>query len=202
MMENLPIVYDPCTGTLFLVKNVGNQVLLMSPGLELTRLVVEDKNWMNLDHYYPDHEGSLFHYLCMTGETVVANDLFEPLLMIGETHDEAEVNRCVQHLTHWGVLSDKSDVKLELYVRRREDRRGGYLVEISGDGYNSPGNGSAKVAAEYLGQALIDVVRTGLFPSVSVSFKCFDGEDQALKDEVASLVRKMVSDEKRIKITN
>ena len=202
MMEKLPIVYETCTGTLFLVKNVGNQALLLSPGLELTRLVVEDKNWMNLDHYCPDHEGSLFHYLCMTGETVVAYDLFVPLLSIGDTHNEAEVNRCVQHLTHWGVLSDKSDVKLELYVKRSEDGRGGYLVGVSGDGYSSPCNGSAEVAAECLSQALIDVVRTGLFPSVSVSFDCFHDEDQMLKDEVASVVREMVSDEKRIKIKN
>ena len=167
-MENLPIVYESQIGTLFLVKNVGRQTLLMAPNMELTTLDVEDKNWMNFDHFYPEHEGSYFHYLCMTGEKVCSEDLIVPLLQMGEMLEEDEILRHARHLKYWGIESDMEPVTLNLCVRTERNSPGHKSYEIFGGGVLMRGNATTECTAEVIGYALLYAAKTGFFSSITL----------------------------------
>ncbi|MBR2775941.1 MAG: hypothetical protein IKD75_02335 [Prevotella sp.] len=199
-MEKLPIVYESLIGTLFLVKNVGSQTLLMAPGMELTRLDVEDKNWMNLDHFYPDHEGSYFHYLCMTGEKVCSEDLIVPLLNMGEMQEEEEILRNARHLKHWGVESDMEPVTLNFCVKTERNSPGQKSYEIFGNGVLMRGNPTPECTAEAIGYSLLHTAKTGFFSTIKVTITGFNEEDKAAAGEIFDKVCEIVQDEGKIKV--
>lgn len=201
-MENLPIVYESQIGTLFLVKNVGRQTLLMAPNMELTTLDVEDKNWMNFDHFYPEHEGSYFHYLCMTGEKVCSEDLIVPLLQMGEMLEEDEILRHARHLKYWGVESDMEPVTLNLCVRTERNSPGHKSYEIFGGGVLMRGNATTECTAEVIGYALLYAAKTGFFSSINVSINGAIDEENAAAEDVYEKVCEIVKGEEIIKMVD
>ena len=52
MEKNLIVVYESEIGTPFVVKPVGGQVLLLSPGQDLIRLEVDNVNWRAQENTY------------------------------------------------------------------------------------------------------------------------------------------------------
>lgn len=199
-MEKLPIVYDNSTGTLYLVKNEGRQTLLMAPSRLLSTLEVEDTNCTELEYIHPYDNDTLFKYLCMTGETVNAEDLIQPILKMGEIQEESEMKRVTRQLKHWGVVSDMEPVRLDLDVRTQLIRDGSESVEILGDGVCMVGNATAECAAETLATALLYAADTDFFPSIVVSITAFLEKDKALSEEVFKMVREQVQHEAVIKI--
>lgn len=201
-MEKLPIVYESLIGTLFLVKNVGNQTLLMAPGLELTKLDVEDKNWMILDHFYPDQEGSLFNFLCMTGEKVCSEDLIVPFLKMGDMHEEEDVLRHARHLKHWGVQSDMEPMTLNFILRIERKINGQKSYDIFGGGAYMRGNPTTDCAADILGHSLLFAARTGFFSSITISIGGVRDEEKAEAEDVFEKVCEIVKDEAIIKMVD
>lgn len=201
-MEKLPIVYESLIGTMFLVKNVGNQTLLMAPGLELTKLDVEDKNWMNLDHFDPDQEGSNFNYLCMTGDKVCSEDLIVPFLKLGDMNDEEDVLRHARQLKYWGVESDMEPMTLNFILRTERDINGHKSYDIFGSGAYMRGNPTTDCAADILGHSLLFAARTGFFSSIIVSIGGVRDEEKAEADDVFEKVCEIVKDEGIIKMVD
>ena len=199
-MEKLPIVYDSITGTLFLVKNVGRQTLLMAPNMELTTLDVEDKNWMNFDHFYPDHKGSYFNYICMTGEKVCSEDLIVPLMKLGYVHEKAEMEKVARQLRHWGVVSDMVPVSLEVNVKTNVYKDGSECIEIYGDGFRMIGCATTECAAESLAYALLYAADSDFFLSIVVSIRAFSEKDMKVSKEVYEKVCEFVQHDGTIKI--
>ena len=80
MEKNLIVVYESEIGTPFVVKPVGDQVLLLSPGQDLIRLEVDNVNWRAQESTYVRNGESKFCYLGMTGEQISKYDMFDFLI--------------------------------------------------------------------------------------------------------------------------
>jgi len=201
-MEKLPIVYESLIGTLFLVKNVGSQTLLMAPNMNLTTLDVGDKNWTNLEEYFPDNDGSCFNYLCMTGEKVCSEDLIVPFLKMADMSEEEDVLKNARQLRHWGVESDMEPVTLNLNLVSERERIGQKSYKLFGSGVCLSRNPTTECTADVIGYSLLYAAKTGFFPSIKVSIRGIKKEDITAAEEVLEKVCEIVQGEEIIKMVD
>ena len=199
MEKNLVVVYDNGIGLPFLLKPMGKQVLLLSPGIELSRLRIDNINW-DLDAIGdPKGYESEFCYLCMTGESISANRMFALLMKSQEVGNEETIHNRVETLDQWGVSCTYEPVNLKIDLSM-VTINGVDDYKYSGDGFISFGYSNAVCVTETLGNALKNVFSSGLFPEINVEVKVNNlGEDGP--ELVELLLDKIVGDEVDIHVT-
>ena len=198
MEKNLVVVYEKDIAEPFLLKPVGNHVLLLSPGLELSRLRVDAINWDNEDRESLTYE-SEFCYLCMTGETISANRMFGLLMKSQAVGDEEAVHNIVETLDQWGVHCpyEAVNIKMDLSV---VEFNGKCDYKYSGDGFCSYGYTSSIYAAEALGWALKNVLSSGIFPEFNIEVKT-NNLTETGRELAVKMLNKIVGDEVDIHVT-
>lgn len=199
MEKNLVVVYDNGIGLPFLLKPMGKQVLLLSPGIELSRLRIDNINW-DVDAI-GDTKGceSEFCYLCMTGEEISTNSMFGLLMKTQNVGDEQAIRETVEILRQWDVncpykpVNCKVDLSM-VTINGRDD------YKYSGDGFCSYGFSNAVCVTEALGYALKNVLSSGLFPEINIEVKANNLAEHG--PELAELILdRIIGDEFNIHVT-
>ena len=199
MEKNLVVVYEKDIAVPFLLKPMGNQVLLLSPGLELSQLNVEAQNWDNDDRDYNNNFESRFDYLCMTGETISANRMFELLMKSQNVGDEQSVHQIIETLRQWGVNCPYEAVNFKIDLSMVEIN-GKKDYKYSGDGFVSFGFTSPVYVTEALGYALKNVLSPGIFPWMDIEVKISDFSESG-HELAVMMLDKVVGDEEDLHIT-
>lgn len=169
MEKNLIVVYDSEVGTPFVVKPVGNQVLLLSPGMELTRLDVREQNWNNPVEMC-SHEGeSKFCYLGMTGEEVSGETMFALLIRLfdADCYDKSNYKILLDTFKRWGISCpyEPLNVKLHLYTSLSS---GVKEYHFAGYDFNDYMCNRCVNMIILLGETLQLIALTGLFPEINI----------------------------------
>jgi hypothetical protein len=169
-MEKYVVVYDNGIGEPFLLKSFGNQVLLLSPGLEVSRLRVNAVNWNNdILEDKNDYE-SKFNYLCMTGEQISANSMFSLLMLVLNCGDYESVKSTIEKLANWGIGCPYEPVNMEISVFKRE-RNNDVEYCYAGEGFMNIAIANPNALGMVLGFALSDIMRTSLFPEINLEIR-------------------------------
>ena len=199
MEKNLVVVFEKDIAEPFLLKPVGNHVLLLSPGLELSRLRVDAINWDNDDRESKHNYESEFCYLCMTGETISANRMFGMLMKSQDVGNEETVHNIVETLDQWGVHCpyEAVNIKIDLSMIEINGMRN---YKYSGDGFCSDSYTSSIYVAEALGWALKNVLNSGIFPEFNVEVKT-NGLSEAGHELAVMMLDKIVGNEADIHVT-
>ena len=201
MEKNLVVVYESEVGLPFVLKPVGDQVLLLSPGLELSRLEVEEKNRNNPIMCRP-HEGeSKFCYLCMTGEEIKGERMFALLIKAfgADCYNGGNYKDLLDIFSQWGisVRNEPLNVKMHLYKR---EKAGLTEYHFMGEGFNDYLCSNCVEMSSYLGDTLQLIALTGLFSEINIEVS----QGAFTTDEfVATEIRlsEMLKDEKSISLT-
>ena len=169
-MEKNVVVYDNGIGEPFMLKSFGNQVLLLSPGVELSRLRVNAVNWNNdILEDKGDYE-SKFNYLCMTGEEISANSMFALLMLVLNCGDYESVKSTIEKLANWGIGCPYKPVNMEISVFKRE-RNNDVEYCYAGEGFMNIAIANPNALGMVLGFALSDIMRTSLFPEINLEIR-------------------------------
>ena len=169
-MEKNVVVYDNGIGEPFMLKSFGNQVLLLSPGLEVSRLRVNAVNWNNdILEDKNDYE-SKFDYLCMTGDQISAKSMFSLLMLVLNCGDYESVKSTIEKLANWGIGCPYEPVNMEISVFKRE-RNNDVEYCYAGEGFMDIAIADPNALGMVLGYALSDIMRTSLFPEINLEIR-------------------------------
>ena len=177
MEKNLVVVYESEIGTPFVVKPVGDQVLLLSPGMELTRLDVRETNWNNPVEVRPPEGESRFCYLGMTGEEVSGETMFALLIKLfdADCYDKSNYKRLLDTFSRWGISCPNEPLNVKILLYKREK---GSLTEYHFMGRNFDDYMCCNCInmAILLGETLQLIALTGLFPEINIEVSQGDFE--------------------------
>ncbi len=169
MEKNLIVVYESEVGTPFVVKPVGNQVLLLSPDMELTRLDVREQNWNNPIGMRPPEGESRFCYFGMTGEEVSGETMFALLIKLfdADCYDKSNYKRLLDTFSRWGISCPYEPLNVKIHLYKRES---GSLTEyhFAGHNINDYMCGNCVNMIILLGETLQLIAMTGLFPEINI----------------------------------
>ena len=169
-MEKTVVVYDNGIGEPFMLKSFGNQVLLLSPGVELSRLRVNAVNWNNdILEDKGDYE-SKFNYLCMTGEEISANSMFALLMLTLNCGNLDVAKSTIEKLAKWGIRCPYEPVNLKISVFKRK-RFNNIEYCYAGEGFMNIAIATPNALGMVLGFALSDIMRTSLFPEINLEIR-------------------------------
>ena len=198
-MEKNVVVYENGIGEPFMLKSFGNQVLLLSPGLEVSRLRVDAVNWNN---DLLDDKGNLeskFNYLCMTGEQISANSMFSLLMLVVDLGDYESAKSTIEKLANWGISCPYEPVNMKMSVFKRE-RNNSIEYCCAGEGFMHYAIATSNALAIDLGFALSDIMRTNLFPEINLEIRNSNIDRGDMSSFEAELMN-MLSCEKNINVT-
>lgn len=200
MEKNLVVVYESEVGTPFVVKPVGNQVLLLSPGMELTKLDVREQNWNNPIGVRPPEGESRFCYLGMTGEEVSGETMFALLIKLfdADCYDKSNYKRLLDTFSRWGISCPHEPLNVRMHLYKREK---GSLTEYhffchDFDDYMC---GCSVNMAILLGETLQLIAMTGLFPEINIEVRQGDLESYEYGG-VETMLSEMLEDYKTISL--
>lgn len=199
MEKNMVVVYENGIGRPFLLKPFGNQVMLLSPGLELSRLRVEALNWDNDDRESPNNYESRFNYLCMTGEEISSERMFALMMLNLNVGDAQTIKELMETLTLWDVSCSYTPVIFEIVLSKRE-RFGRMDYVYYGDGFFLLGMSSAEGIAYHLGCSLMDAIRANVFPEINLTIRN-SGLDEAEYSLAKQRLMNIVGEEADIHVT-
>ena len=187
MEKNMVVVYENGVGVPFLLKPIGNQVMLLSPGLELSRLRVDAINWDNADRDSKDNFESEFCYLCMTGEEVSQNRIFGLLMLTQKCGDLSSAKQTIETLNTMGVSCTYFPVIAEISVLK-DKRFGCDDYQYYGECFSNVGIGNLDCLADMLGHSFINIIRTDVIPEINVVIRNSNLDD----DEFEHLKKKLL----------
>lgn len=177
MEKNLVVVYESEVGTPFVVKPVGNQVLLLSPGMELTKLNVREQNWNNPVGVCPPEGESRFCYFGMTGEEVSGETMFALLIKLfdADCYDKSNYKCLLDTFSRWGISCPQEPLNVRIHLYKKEK---GSLTEyhFMGHNFNDYMCGNSVNMAILLGETLQLIAMTGLFPEINIEVRQGDLE--------------------------
>ena len=198
-MEKNVVVYDNGIGEPFMLKSFGNQVLLLSPGVELSRLRVNAVNWNNdILEDKGDYE-SKFNYLCMTGEEISANSMFALLMLTLNCGNLDVAKSTIEKLAKWGIRCPYEPVNLKISVFKRK-RFNNIEYCYAGEGFMNIAMSTPNTLDFVLGFNLSDIMRTNLFPEINVEIDN-TGLDRSDMSTFEAELMNMVSLDKNINVT-
>ena len=190
MEKNMVVVYENGIGVPFLLKPYGNQVMLLSPGLELSRLRVEALNWDNDDRDFPNTYESRFNYLCMTGEEISQNRMFALLMLTQICGDVSSAKDVIETLRMWGISCTYFPVVEEISVSKQA-RLGSMCYKYYGDGFSDEGCSNVECLADVIGHSLINILRTDVIPEINIiirNYNLSDEDFEQLKTQLMDVV--------------
>lgn len=199
MEKNMVVVYDNGIGVPFLLKPMDKQVLLLSPGLELSRLNVEAQNWDNDDRDTPNNYESRFNYLCMTGEEISSERMFALMMLNLNVGNAQTIKEMMETLDLWGVSCSYTPVNFEITLSKRE-RMGGMEYIYYGEGFFNFAISSADGIANHVAYSLVDAIKTNAFPEINVTIKNY-GLDEAEFSLAKQTLMSIVNQESDIHVT-
>lgn len=194
MEKNMVVVYENGIGVPFLLKPYGNQVMLLSPGLELSRLRVEALNWDNDDRDFTNTYESRFNYLCMTGEEISQNRMFALMMLNLNVGNAQTIKELMETLDLWDVSCTYSPVNFEITLSKRE-RLGSIDYCYYGEGFFNMGMASADGIAHHVAYSLVDAIRANAFPELNVTIRNYsldEVEFSLAKEKIMSIVSEEV----------
>lgn len=199
MEKNMVVVCDSEIGVPFVLMPMGRQVLLLSPGLELSRLKVEAQNWDNDDREYSNNYESRFDYFCLTGEEVSSNRMFVLMMKNLYCGNGKTISELMETLSLWDISCDYTPVNTE--IRLDKSTSGGHTTYCyRGDGFYNIGIGNITCLADCIGHSLLHALRANVFPEINMVIRNYDlnqSELNVLKQKLMSVV----GEEKDIHIT-
>lgn len=191
MEKNLVVVYESEIGTPFVLKPVGNQVLMLRPGTELTRLRVESVNWNNLDKPKVFNGESKFSYLGMTGEQVSARTLFWLLIrfMTFGFYDEDAAKEIKNDLKSMDITCpyEPITIGIHLYEKKNNDST---EYHYSCEGFDNYLCSKTSYLGEDLGISLKMIMETDFFPEIHVNI-----EQGGFSDELFDVFKRTLMNE-------
>ena len=177
MEKNLVVVYESEIGTPFVVKPVGDQVLLLSPGMELTKLDVREQNWNNPVEVRPPEGESRFCYLGMTGEEINGETMFALLIKLfdADCYDKSNYKRLLDTFSRWGISCPREPLNVKILLYKKEK---GSLTEYHFTGHNFDDYMCCNCInmAILLGETLQLIAMTGLLPEINIEVRQGDFE--------------------------
>ena len=201
MEKNLIVVYESEIGTAFVVKPVGDQVLLLSPGQDLIRLEVDNVNWQSQERTYARNGESKFCYLGMTGDQISKDDMFDFLIrkMTFGFDDDYEAKYVRESLDCLGISCAYEPVSVEFNLYEKPG------VNTTEFHYKCRGfDNSLCSAPNYLGEdlgiSLKLIMETNFFPMLYVevfqgsfsdaAFETFKKDLLKVTEEIDNIVLK------------
>jgi hypothetical protein len=192
MEKNLVVVYESIGGALFLLKPMGDQVLMLNPGTELTSLRVKSVNWNDLEKPRVYNGESTFNYLCMTGDQISTKMMFIVLIknLSFGFYDDGAAKEISEILNSWGIGCpyEPINVNFRLYERVRN---GDTELHYSCDGYDNYVCGEPNYLGEDLGISLNMLMETNFFPEINVEIEQGGFNDAAFEIFKQALVKEV-----------
>lgn len=181
MEKNLVVVYDNGIGLPFVLKPVGNKTLLLSPGIELSRLRVDGHNW-NLDEIEPvNSHDCCFRYLCMTGEEIPARQMFSLIMLNLVYGDENAIRDLIDTLDQWGITCPHTPVVFNIMLSKHE-QDGKIEYCFSGDGFKFEIISSPEGIAKQIGFTLKTALGSDLFMELLITIDNYNLSDEEFKE--------------------
>jgi len=169
MEKNLIVVYESEIGIPFVVKPVGDQVLLLSPGQDLIRLEVDNVNWRAQENTYVRNGESKFCYLGMTGEQISKYDMFDFLIrkMTFGFDDDYEAKFVRESLNYLGISCAYEPVSIDINLYEKPSANNTEF-HYRCHGFDNSLCSAPNYLGEDLGISLKLIMETNFFPMLHV----------------------------------